>query len=60
MAEVSTFIIAARNPTTNKLLIIADGDSDDPAEYATEALAHRDAENIPCCQAWGYHVLEAP
>jgi hypothetical protein len=52
------YIIVTRNPTTKKLAIITDGESDVPAEFEDEREAMDAADETPICKAWGYEILE--
>lgn len=53
------WIIATRNPTNRKLVIIHDGNEpDEIAEFETEGDAHMAAAEIPMCRAWDWTIVE--
>lgn len=59
------FLIATRNPHTEKLEIIIGGEivgndaSDEAvAEFDSEDAAHAAAHKLTVCQSWGYEVLK--
>ena len=56
-----SYIILSRNPTNKRLLAIQEFDNTGPtaiSEYPTEEAAHRDAEHIGMCRAWGYQIIK--
>jgi len=55
-----SFIIAVRNPSNKKILIIEEGDSDSSniAEFPTEIAASDATVNISICRSWGYQIIE--
>jgi hypothetical protein len=61
-----SYIITTRNPTHNILVIISRGegwagdDDTSVAEFETEQAAIDAAKQVPCCDAWGYNVVEIP
>jgi Mg-chelatase subunit ChlD len=55
-----SYIVVSRNPRTNKLVIVTDGDDNVPAEFGTEDEAAEAASNTTICKAWGYDVIECP
>jgi hypothetical protein len=50
------FLVATRNPSTRKILILADEEGD-PAEFNTEDDALATAGENACCRAWGSDVV---
>jgi hypothetical protein len=50
------FLVATRNPSTRKILILAD-EGGDPAEFNTEDDALAAAGENACCRAWGSDVV---
>lgn len=53
---MTSYIIATRNPTTKKLLIVVDK-ADDVAEFESEDAAFETAQTIAVCRAWGAEIL---
>lgn len=52
-----SFIIVTRNPKTKRLVVIADGDDERPAEFDSYESAIRAAIDTPVCQAWSYQII---
>lgn len=63
-----SYVIACRNPSSKKLFFIMDGEGwsggregpDELAEFDTEQAALDTAKRMPCCDAWGYNIVEVP
>jgi hypothetical protein len=54
-----SFVIACRNPSTQRLTFITEAGTDDQvAEFETETAADRAARALKLCQAWGFQVVE--
>ena len=51
-----SYIIATRNPT-NKKLIIIENDDGDVVEFSTEDEAFEASKNTTVCKAWGAEIL---
>jgi hypothetical protein len=52
-----SYIIVCRNPTSRKLLIISNDDSNDPAEFETVEEAYEAANGMAVCRAWGVEIV---
>ena len=51
-----SYIIATRNPT-NKKLIIIENDDGDVVEFSTEDEAFEASKKTTVCKAWGAEIL---
>jgi 3-hydroxy-3-methylglutaryl CoA synthase len=58
---MTTYIIAVRNPTTKRLIIIskdsANGESEGPLEFTAEDAAVTMAVGVSICKAWGFEIV---
>ena len=53
---MASYIIATREPKTQKLMIIAD-DEGNAAEFKTKDQAWKAAGNTTVCKAWGAEIM---
>jgi hypothetical protein len=51
------YILVARNPRNQKLVVITGEDGETVAEFETESEANAVAMAVPVCEAWGYQAL---
>jgi hypothetical protein len=57
MSMITSYIIAIRNPRTNKLVLVTN-DDETVCEFESERDAMIAADNTSICKAWGYEVIE--
>lgn len=53
-----SYILLARNPRTNKLVIVTDGEDNVPVEFQDREEAIDAAANTMITKAWGYEIAE--
>lgn len=53
-----SYVIATRNPTTGKLVLIQEDHLDNVAEFKTVDDATEAARRVAICRAWAYVILE--
>lgn len=57
-----SYIIVTRNPSNKHLLVINNGSDDEGVDFVLEFQSEGDARltanNVPCCEAWGYEIVE--
>jgi len=52
-----TYIVVMRNPRTNKLFALQDGDDDSLLEFESEESAYDAAQDNNVCVAWGAEIV---
>lgn len=52
-----SWVILVRNPSTQNVIIISEGDNYSAAQYESEWRAEAAAHTIPICRAWSYSVV---
>lgn len=55
---ITNYIIATRNPRTQKLVLVTNDDGETVAEFESESEAKNAADKTTICKAWGYEVVE--